>query len=110
MNSPVIITDNPPEKLVALWNRSADVTVFPAVGGYPPGYPAGAGFTARSLRRGIAQGAFEAMALPDGDRCAASLVWERLPWDTEVLGLPCARIHFLGGKDCAPLLAWAYSI
>ncbi|HUV37912.1 MAG TPA: GNAT family N-acetyltransferase [Patescibacteria group bacterium] len=105
MGSFVVIHGESPEGIEALCERFADVTVFPAIGGYPPGDPAGAGFTVRTVRNGLVEGAFEAIGLPGGDGFSAALVWERLPWDTEVLGLPCARIHFLGGKDCVSLLA-----
>ncbi len=105
MESPVVITTESFEGIETLWRRSADISVFPAVGGYPPGNPAGAEFTVRSLREGLKGRAFEAMALPDGDGFSTVLVWERLPWDTEVLGLPCARIHVLGGRTPPHLLA-----
>ncbi len=106
MESPVIITGESPTGLEVPWNRFADVTVFPTVGGFPPGDPTGAEFTVYSLRNGLAGGAFEVVALPGEDGFSSAVVWERLPWDTEVLGLPCARIHFLGGSDCASILEY----
>ena len=51
-------------------------------------------------------GAIEAIGVKEGEEIAGVLLWQKLAWDTQILGLGCARILLVAGRTCSDLLSF----
>jgi ribosomal protein S18 acetylase RimI-like enzyme len=89
-----------------LIRRHAGSSVLAARWGIDAGDNERAGFVFELLREGIEAGRIEVIACRTGDEVSGALLWDRLPWDSHILGTSCARILLLAGEDCGVLLSF----
>lgn len=93
-----IITSEEMGGMGPLISRMAQTTVLSATGGESPGSADGIAGASVLLSRMITGGELEGIGFDAGGKISGVLLWQRLPWDTSVAGVACARIIMLAGE------------
>jgi ribosomal protein S18 acetylase RimI-like enzyme len=106
LEGPFVLTRGSLPAVFPLIRRYAGSSVLAARWGIHADDSERAGFVSELLREGLVAGRIEAIAGGAEDKISGALLWERLPWDSEILGTSCARILMLAGGDCGRLLSF----
>ncbi|GEM_PF-2585640 len=106
MCCPKVLTADLIDGLMELIRRNAGSTPLGAMSGRHCGDATRADYTADILAGSIENESVEAVGIVEGESVCGALLWEKLEWDSKILGRSCARIIFFAGDHPEEILSF----
>ena len=87
-----------------LLRHHAGTTVYRFLGGSGASVEDASVLAYNLILKELFSGSIEAIGVKEGNKIEGVLLWQKLAWDSQILGIGCARVLLVSGRTCSDLL------